>query len=132
MGAKVEQLGEIGSLVHDSPKSSFSKEKSLEIENVPEDKAPEPSDKPSVLVLDKRVSTVSDIQQGKTRRQKKNDTTMVYFSGKSERARKLAASQQSPFKGNNTAKLIIPNKSVGPGCDPFAPVDKKISKVLTD
>ncbi|KAF2537821.1 hypothetical protein F2Q68_00020599 [Brassica cretica] len=57
---------------------------------------------------------------------------MVYFSGKSERARKLAASQQSPFKGNNTAKLIIPNKSVGPGCDPFAPVDKKISKVLTD
>ncbi|CAN6867851.1 unnamed protein product, partial [Brassica oleracea] len=70
MGAKVEQHGEIGSLVNDSPESSSSKEKSLEIENVPEDKAPEPSDKPSVLVLDKRVSTVSDIQQGKTRRQK--------------------------------------------------------------
>ncbi|CAN7029098.1 unnamed protein product, partial [Brassica oleracea var. botrytis] len=104
MRAKVEQHGEIGSLVNDSPESSSSKEKSLVIENVPEDKAPEPSDKPSVLVLDKRVSTVSDIQQGKTRRQKKNDTTMVYFSGKSERARKLAASQQSPFKGNSTAK----------------------------
>ncbi|CAF1858896.1 unnamed protein product, partial [Brassica napus] len=33
---------------------------------------------------------------------------------------------------NNTAKLIIPNKRVGQGYDPFAPIDKKMSKVLTD
>ncbi|KAF2547217.1 hypothetical protein F2Q70_00021871 [Brassica cretica] len=36
------------------------------------------------------------------------------------------------IQGNNTAKLIIPNKPVGPGYDPFAPVDKKMSMVLTD
>ncbi|KAL0802634.1 hypothetical protein Bca101_057810 [Brassica carinata] len=74
-----------------------------------------------------RLSTV-----GKTRRQTKKDAAFVYVRGKSERARKLSASQQSPFKGNNTAKMIIPNKNVGPGYDPFAPVDKKMSKVLTD
>ena len=29
-------------------------------------------------------------------------------------------------------KLIIPNNRVGQGYDPFAPVDKKMSKLLTD
>ncbi|CAN6871833.1 unnamed protein product [Brassica oleracea] len=57
---------------------------------------------------------------------------MVHVRGKSERARKLAASQQTPFKGNITAKVIIPNKRVGQGYDPFAPFDKKMSKLLTD
>ncbi|CAN6840625.1 unnamed protein product [Brassica oleracea] len=57
---------------------------------------------------------------------------MEYVCGKSERERKLAASHQSPFKGNNTTKLIIPNKRVCQGYNPFAPVDKKMSKVLTD
>ncbi|KAF2619260.1 hypothetical protein F2Q68_00038731 [Brassica cretica] len=63
--AKAGHQGEIGSLV-----------------NVPEDKAPEPSSEPSVLVLDKRVSTVSDVQHRKTRRQKRNDAAMVYVRGK--------------------------------------------------
>ncbi|CAN6867203.1 unnamed protein product [Brassica oleracea] len=57
---------------------------------------------------------------------------MEIVCGNSERERKLATSQQSPFKGNSTAKLIIPNKRVGQGYDPFAPFDKKMSKVLTD
>ncbi|KAF3610764.1 hypothetical protein DY000_02048230 [Brassica cretica] len=57
---------------------------------------------------------------------------MVYVCGKSEKARKLAASHQTPFKGNNTAKLIIPNKRFGQSYDPFVPVDKKMSKELTE
>ncbi|CAN6858799.1 unnamed protein product [Brassica oleracea] len=57
---------------------------------------------------------------------------MEIVRGNSERERKLAASQQSPFKGNSTAKLIIPNKKVDQGYDPFAPFGKKMSKVLTD
>ncbi|CAN6908024.1 unnamed protein product [Brassica oleracea] len=57
---------------------------------------------------------------------------MEYVRGKSERERKLAVSHQSLFKGNNTTKLIIPNKRVCQGYNSFAPVDKKMSKVLTD
>ncbi|XP_048599819.1 uncharacterized protein LOC106430378 [Brassica napus] len=79
-----------------------------------------------------RVPTDSDLQKEETRRQRKKDAAMVHVRGKSERARKLAASQQTPFKGNNTAKVIIPNKRVGQGYDPFAPFDKKMSKLLTD
>ena len=111
---------------------SSSKELSLVIAKQPEMKPSEQSGEPSFLVLDKRAPTVSDVQQGEARRQTKKAKPMEFVRGKSERERKLADSQQSPFKGNSTAKLIIPNKSVGPGCDPFAPVDKKISNVLTD
>ncbi|KAF3583960.1 hypothetical protein F2Q69_00027780 [Brassica cretica] len=56
---------------------------------------------------------------------------MVCVCGKSEQARKLAASHQSPFKGNSTAKLIIPKKRFGQSYDSFVPVDKKMSKELT-
>ncbi|CAN6873516.1 unnamed protein product [Brassica oleracea] len=38
MGRKWDNIGEIGSLVNDSSEPSSSKEKSLEIANVPEDK----------------------------------------------------------------------------------------------
>ena len=82
--------------------------------------------------MDKGVPTDSDLQKEETRRQRKKDAAMVHVRGKSERARKLAASQQTPFKGNNTAKVIIPNKRVGQGYDPFTPYDKKMSKVITD
>ncbi|CAN6834620.1 unnamed protein product [Brassica oleracea] len=57
---------------------------------------------------------------------------MVNLREKSERERKLAPTQQTPFKGNNTAKQIIPNKKVGRVYDPFAPYDKKKSKELTE
>ncbi|CAN6837039.1 unnamed protein product, partial [Brassica oleracea] len=105
---------------------------SLVIANELEEKPPEQSGEPSLLVLDKEVPTDSDLQKGETRRQIKRNAAMVHVCGKSERARKLAAPQQTPFKGNNTAKVIIPNKRVGQGYDPFAPFDKKMSKVLTD
>ncbi|CAN7092335.1 unnamed protein product, partial [Brassica rapa subsp. narinosa] len=122
---------------NDPQKPSSSKDRSLVIANeykgVPtEGKPTEQSDEPSVFVLDKGVPTDSDLQKEETRRHRKKDVAMLHVRGKSERARKLAASQQTPFKGNITAKVIIPNKRVGQGYDPFAPVDKKMSKVLTD
>nr|VDD30315.1 unnamed protein product [Brassica oleracea] len=91
-----------------------------------------PSDDPSVLLLDKQVSTDSDLLLEEARRQTKKETAMVNFREKSERERKLAPTQQTPFKGNITAKQIIPNKKVGRGYDPFAPYDKKKSKELTE
>ncbi|CAF1910592.1 unnamed protein product [Brassica napus] len=117
---------------NEAQEPSSSKELSLVIANEPEVKPSELSGEPSVLVLDKGVPTDSDLQKGKTRRQTKKDVAMVYVCGKSERAKKLAVPQQSPFKENNTAKVIILNKRVGQGYDPFAPVDKKMLKVLTD
>ncbi|CAN7012345.1 unnamed protein product [Brassica oleracea var. botrytis] len=117
---------------NDAQEPSSSKELSLVIAKEPEVKPPEHSGEPSVLVLDKGAPTVSDVQHGKARRQTKKAKPMEFVRGKSERERKLADSQQSPFKGNSTAKLIIPNKRVGQGYDPFAPFDKKMSKVLTD
>ncbi|CAF1949149.1 unnamed protein product [Brassica napus] len=113
---------------NDSQEPSSSKDLSLVIANEPEEKPPEQSGEPSLLVLDKEVPTDSDLQKGETRRQKKRNAAMVHVRGKSERARKLAASQQTPFNGNNTAKVIIPNKRVGQGYDLFAPFDKKMSK----
>uniref|UniRef100_A0A0D3D2U4 DUF1985 domain-containing protein n=1 Tax=Brassica oleracea var. oleracea TaxID=109376 RepID=A0A0D3D2U4_BRAOL len=117
---------------NDPQEPSSSKDLSLVIANEPEEKPPEQSGEPSLLVLDKEVPTDSDLQKGETRRQKKRNAAMVHVRGKSERARKLAASQQTPFNGNNTAKVIIPNKRVGQGYDLFAPFDKKMSKLLTD
>ncbi|CAN7076166.1 unnamed protein product, partial [Brassica oleracea var. botrytis] len=113
---------------NDPQEPSSSKDLSLVIANEPEEKPPEQSGEPSLLVLDKEVPTDSDLQKGETRRQKKRNAAMVHVRGKSERARKLAASQQTPFNGNNTAKVIIPNKRVGQGYDLFAPFDKKMSK----
>ncbi|XP_048615807.1 uncharacterized protein LOC106413852 [Brassica napus] len=91
-----------------------------------------PSDEPSVLILDKQVYTASDSLLEEARRQPKKETAMVNLREKSERERKLAPTQQTPFKGNITAKQIIPNKKVGRGYDPFAPYDKKKSKELTE
>ncbi|CAF1755482.1 unnamed protein product [Brassica napus] len=72
---------------------------------------PKQSGEPSLLVLDKEVPTDSYLQKGETRRQIRRNAAMVH---------------QTPFKGNNTVKVIIPNKRVGQGYDPFAPFDKKI------
>ncbi|CAN6988663.1 unnamed protein product [Brassica oleracea var. botrytis] len=50
----------------------------------------------------------------------------------SDRTRKLAGSQQSPYTANITARVIIPNKKLYPGYNPFAPIDKKKLKELAD
>nr|VDD23367.1 unnamed protein product [Brassica rapa] len=90
-----------------------------------------PSDDPSVLLLDKQVSTASDLLVEEARRQTKKETALVNLRKKSVRERKIAPTQKTPFKGNSTAKQIIPNKQVGRGYDPFAPYDKMKSKELT-
>ncbi|CAF1751198.1 unnamed protein product, partial [Brassica napus] len=78
------------------------------------DKAPEPS-----LKEDARY-------------QEKRDAALALCRAKSDRTRKLAASQQSPYTANSTARVIIPNKKLYPGYNPFAPIDKKKLKELAD
>ncbi|CDY08647.1 BnaC04g19560D [Brassica napus] len=64
---------------------------------------------------------------------KENPLFQMYSMGKLEgRQRRLSLWNFSVERGNSTAKLIIPNKRVGQGYDPFAPFDKKMSNVLTD
>nr|VDD44765.1 unnamed protein product [Brassica oleracea] len=92
------------------------------------DKAPEPN----LVLLDKNQSTVSDLQKGDARYQDKRDAALALYRAKSDRTRRLAASQQSPYMANSTAKVIIPNKKVYPGYNPFAPIDKKKLKELAD
>ncbi|CAN7041386.1 unnamed protein product, partial [Brassica oleracea var. botrytis] len=41
-------------------------------------------------------------------------------------------SLQSPYTANSTARVIIPNKKLYPGYNPFAPIDKKKLKELAD
>lgn len=53
-------------------------------------KAPEPICEPSVLILEKQVFIVSDLQQGQTIRHTKKDASMVDVHGKSEAASFLA------------------------------------------
>ena len=87
---------------------------------------------PSVVIMDKTKPTKSDLEREEERREAKKDIVKEYCRAKSERERNLAASQQSPFLGNSTAKQIVPTKNVGHGYDPFAPIDKKNAKVFLE
>ncbi|KAF3573214.1 hypothetical protein F2Q69_00061295 [Brassica cretica] len=86
-----------------------------------EDKAPEPS----LVLLDKNQSTVSDLQKEDARYLEKGDAAMALCRAKSDRTRKLAASHQSPYTANSMARVIISNRKLYPGYNPFAPIDKK-------
>ncbi|CAN6859079.1 unnamed protein product [Brassica oleracea] len=92
------------------------------------DKAPELS----LVLLDKNQSTVSDLQKEDARYLEKRDAALALCLAKSDRTKKLAASQQFPYMANITAKVIIPNKKLYPGYNPFAPIDKKKLKELAD
>uniref|UniRef100_A0A0D3CKT7 DUF1985 domain-containing protein n=1 Tax=Brassica oleracea var. oleracea TaxID=109376 RepID=A0A0D3CKT7_BRAOL len=92
------------------------------------DKAP----KPSLLLLDKNQSTLSNLQKEDARYLEKMDAALALCRAKSDRTRKLAASQQSPYTANSTAKVIIPNKKLYPVYNSFAPIDKKKLKELVD
>ncbi|CAN7076257.1 unnamed protein product [Brassica oleracea var. botrytis] len=85
------------------------------------DKAPEPS----LVLLDKNQPTVSDLQKKDARYQEKRDATLALCRAKSDRTRKLAASQQSPYTANSTTRVIISNRKLYSGYSPFAPIDKK-------
>ncbi|CAN6882731.1 unnamed protein product [Brassica oleracea] len=110
--------------------------------SLPEDKGPDvPADassskdkspEPSLVLLDKNQSTVSDLQKEDARYLEKRDAALALCRAKSDRTRKLAASQQSPYTTNSTAKMIIPNKNLYPGYNPFPPIDKKKLKELAD
>ncbi|CAN6867389.1 unnamed protein product [Brassica oleracea] len=93
-----------------------------------EDKAPELS----LVLLDKNQSTVSDLQKEDARYLEKRDDALALCRAKSDRTRKLAASQKSPYTANNTTRVIISNRKLYPGYNPFAPIDKTKLRELVD
>ncbi|CAN7028380.1 unnamed protein product, partial [Brassica oleracea var. botrytis] len=93
-----------------------------------EDKAPELS----LILLEKNQSTVSDLQKEDARYLEKRDAALALCRAKSDRTRKLAASQKSPYTANSTARVIISNKKLYPGYNLFAPIDKTKLKELAD
>ncbi|CAN7139293.1 unnamed protein product [Brassica rapa subsp. narinosa] len=96
--------------------------------SLPEDKGPDvPTDASSSKDKAPEPSLKED-----ARYQEKRDAALALFRAKSDRTRKLAASQQSPYTANSTAKVIIPNKKLYPGYSPFASIDKKKLKELAD
>lgn len=93
-----------------------------------EDKAPEPS----LVLLDKNQSTVSDLQKEDARYLEKRDAALALCRAKSDRTRKLAASPKSSYMANRTARVIISNRKLYPGYNPFAPIDKTKLKELAN
>ncbi|KAL0750099.1 hypothetical protein Bca101_032102 [Brassica carinata] len=93
-----------------------------------EDKAPEPS----LVLLDKNQSTVSDLQKEDARYLEKKDAALALCRAKSDRKRKLARSQKSPYTANMTARVIISNRKLYPGYNPFAPIDKNKLRELAE
>ncbi|KAL0662606.1 hypothetical protein Bca4012_099443 [Brassica carinata] len=66
------------------------------------------------------------------RYQEKRDAALALCRAKSDRTRKLDASQQSPYTANSTARVIISNRKLYPGYNLFAPINKKKLKELAD
>jgi len=86
----------------------------------------------SLVILDKKASTAADLQQQAERFRTLQDAAMAVCRAKTERIRRLAASQQSPYAPNSTAKVIIPNKKTCPSYNPFAAINKNKLKELAD
>ncbi|CAF1697018.1 unnamed protein product [Brassica napus] len=95
--------------------------------SLPEDKGP---DVPADASSSKDKAPEPSLEDA--RYLKKRDADLAFCRAKSDRTRKFAASQQSPYTANSTAKVIIPNKKLYPGYNPFAPIDKKKLKELAD
>ncbi|CAN7071761.1 unnamed protein product [Brassica oleracea var. botrytis] len=95
--------------------------------SLPEDKGP---DVPADASSSKDKAPEPSLEDA--RYLEKRDAAMALCRAKSDRTRKLAASQQSPHTANSTPKVIIPNKKLYPGYNPFAPIDKKKLKELAD
>ncbi|CAN6891472.1 unnamed protein product, partial [Brassica oleracea] len=83
---------------------SVNREKKGSLNNV-HDGNTDPSDikKTSVVIMDKQKSNISDLVKQDGRHKTKKDDVMALCQAKSDRERKLAATQQSPFQGNSTA-----------------------------
>ncbi|CDY71403.1 BnaCnng72760D [Brassica napus] len=95
--------------------------------SLPEDKGP---DVPADASSSKDKAPEPNLEDA--RYLEKRDAALALCRAKSDRTRKLAASQQSPYTANNTAKVTIPNKKLYPSYNPFAPIDKKKLKELAD
>uniref|UniRef100_A0A0D3E9V8 Ubiquitin-like protease family profile domain-containing protein n=1 Tax=Brassica oleracea var. oleracea TaxID=109376 RepID=A0A0D3E9V8_BRAOL len=72
----------------------------------------------------------SNLQNEDARYLEKRDAALALCRAKSDRTRKLAASQKSPYTANSTARVIISNRKIYPGYNPFAPIDKTKLKEL--
>ncbi|CDY68799.1 BnaCnng60600D [Brassica napus] len=95
--------------------------------SLPEDKSP---DVPADASSSKDKAPEPSLEDA--RYLEKRDAALVLCRAESDRTRKIAASQQSPYTANSRAKVIIPNKKLYPGYNPFAPIDKKKLKELAD
>ncbi|WZZ87224.1 hypothetical protein YC2023_115803 [Brassica napus] len=62
----------------------------------------------------------------------KKDAALALCRAKSDRTRKLARSQKSPYTANRTARVIISNRKLYPGYNPFAPIDKNKLRELAE
>ncbi|CAN7034104.1 unnamed protein product [Brassica oleracea var. botrytis] len=95
--------------------------------SLPEDKGP---DVPADASSSKDKAPEPSLEDA--RYLEKRDAALALCRAKSDRTRKLATSQQSPYTANITTKVIIQNKKLYPGYNPFAPIDKKKLKELAD
>ncbi|CAN7047095.1 unnamed protein product [Brassica oleracea var. botrytis] len=109
-------------------RKSLAEDKGPDVPAASEDKAPEPS----LVLLDKNQSTLSDLQKEDARYLEKKDVALALCRAKSDRTRKLARSQKSPYTANRTARVIISNRKLYPGYNPFAPIDKNKLRELAE
>ena len=87
----------------------------------------------SVVVVDKEQSCIDYGSVKKLKQVCKVRAARIVARAKSERQRRLAATQQSPFDGNSTAKVIIPNQpKQGQGYNPLANPDRQKLSALLD
>ncbi|KAH0862646.1 hypothetical protein HID58_079857 [Brassica napus] len=87
----------------------------------------------SVVVVDKEQSCIDYGSVKKLKQVGKVRAARIVARAKSDRQRRLAATQQSPFDGNSTAKVIIPNQpKQGQGYNPFANPDRQKLSALLD
>ncbi|KAG2248913.1 hypothetical protein Bca52824_088541 [Brassica carinata] len=87
----------------------------------------------SVVVIDKEQSCIDYGSVKKLKQVGKVRAVRIVARAKSDRQRRLAATQQSPFDGDSTAKVIIPNQQKqGQGYNPFANHDRKKLSALLD
>nr|VDD29990.1 unnamed protein product [Brassica oleracea] len=85
----------------------------------------------SVVVVDKEQSHIDYGSVKKLKQVGKLRAARIVARAKSERQRRLAATQQSHFDGNSTAKVIIPNQpKQGLGYNPFANPDRQKNSAL--
>ncbi|KAH0879597.1 hypothetical protein HID58_066991, partial [Brassica napus] len=87
----------------------------------------------SVVVVYKEQSCIDYGSVKKLKQVGKLKAARIVARAKSERQRRLASTQHSPFDGNSMAKVVIPNQPKrGQGYYPFAGVDRQKLSVLLD